>query len=460
MLRTGSKKVSLESPAKLPLSCVDGTLSPLEMELLMKLTRSELFRKVCELPLSKLGPELETTGTALAAICKQYQIPYPGSGYWTRKSLGLAPDLPVLPEGTDDAIEIAARVVVPRKSRAPMTEAKPSTMVKSSPKRRRSEHHSLLFGVEEHFRKTRAADKNEFLRPWKRLLPDIISSQEALPRAIAIANRLYLAFNEVGLGVQIAAAAENLSRIQVEEREVELTDRKYGRYSFGTIWAPDRPTVVFIDNVPIGLTITEMTERAIMRYVNGDYYREDSKLIRSLKSWQLTHSWTTEQDLPSGRFRIVAYSPKPGVDWTHQWQDSESEEVSNKIPEIVQALRAAKGKLHAMMLAEDEAQAKRKKEQEEEWERYRRREDTRQVEQAFQTSQKQLAEIIDSWGRAMVVERFFADAEVRLEDAEEERKQRLKERLALARQMMGSVDPLDFIDNWQAPEDRYRSKYD
>ncbi|WP_323688332.1 hypothetical protein [Rhizobium sp. AN69] len=218
--------------------------------------------------------------------------------------------------------------------------------------------------------------------------------------------------------------------------------------------------MVFIDNVPIGLTITEMTERAIMRYVNGDYYREDSKLIRSLKSWQLTHSWTTEQDLPSGRFRIVAYSPKPGVDWTHQWQDSESEEVSNKIPEIVQALRAAKGKLHAMMLAEDEAQAKRKKEQEEEWERYRRREDTRQVEQAFQTSQKQLAEIIDSWGRAMVVERFFADAEVRLEDAEEERKQRLKERLALARQMMGSVDPLDFIDNWQAPEDRYRSKYD
>lgn len=426
----------------------------------MNLTRSELFRKVCELPVSKLAPELGTSGPALAMICKQYKIPYPGSGYWTRKSLGLAPDLPVLPEGPDDAIEIKTRVVVPRKPRASKTEAAPAIKIKSGSKHRRAEHHSLLFGVEEHFRKTRAADKGEFLRPWKRLLPDIISSQEALPRALAIANKLYLAFNQPGLNVQIAPAAENLSRIQIEEREVERKDRKYGRYSFGTIWAPDRPTVVLVDNVPFGLTITEMTERVTMRYVSGDYYRDDSKFVRSLKSWQLTHSWTTEQDLPSGRFRVVAYSPKRGVDWTLQWQDSASEDVSDKIPEIVQALTAAKGKLRAMMLAEDEAEAKRKREREEEWERYRRREDARQVEQALQASQKQLAEIIDSWGRAMVVERFFADAEARLAGAEEERKQRLNERLALARQMMGSVDPLEFIENWQAPEDRYRSKYD
>jgi hypothetical protein len=59
----------------------------------MRLTRLELYERVCNAPLSKLAPGFRLSGTALAAICKQHQIPYPGSGYWTRKSLGLAADL-------------------------------------------------------------------------------------------------------------------------------------------------------------------------------------------------------------------------------------------------------------------------------------------------------------------------------------------------------------------------------
>ncbi|MBY3217754.1 hypothetical protein HFO21_25935 [Rhizobium laguerreae] len=59
----------------------------------------------------------------------------------------------------------------------------------------------------------------------------------------------------------------------------------------------------------------------------------------------------------------------------------------------------------------------------------------------------------------MAVERFFADAEERLNNLDNERRQRLEERLELARAIMGSIDPLDFIENWQAPDERYRSKY-
>jgi hypothetical protein len=43
--------------------------------------------------------------------------------------------------------------------------------------------------------------------------------------------------------------------------------------------------------------------------------------------------------------------------------------------------------------------------------------------------------------------------------ADEERRHRLLERLTLARAMMGSLNPLDFIENWLAPEERYRPKY-
>ena len=423
----------------------------------MQVTRLELHKRVCERPLSKVAPELGISGTALAAICKRYQVPYPGSGYWTRKSLGLPAELPTLPEASDEIIDILPPVVKPRRKRTMEEGAarKPRPVAKS----RRPVRHPVLVGAEEHLRKTREVKNGEFLRPYKRILPDLISSEAALPRALSIANALYLALDERGYRVQIAPAADNLLRIHVREQEVERKDRKYGRYYSGSIWAPDRPTVFYIDTVPVALAITEMTERVTMRYFNGDYHREDSKLIRSAKSWQLTHSWTTEQDMPCGRFRIVAYSAKKGVDWSRSWQETEQRSLESLIPEIVEALAASKADLQRLMEAEDAAEEQRKKEQKERWERYEREEDARKTAQALSDSRQQLAEIIEKWGRAITIERFFADAAERLKSADDDRRQRLEGRLALAKAVMGSVDPLDFIESWVAPEERHRSKF-
>lgn len=129
------------------------------------------------------------------------------------------------------------------------------------------------------------------------------------------------------------------------------------------------------------------------------------------------------------------------------------------IPRIVETLRASKNDLRRLMDAEDAAEAKRKKEWEEQWERYERQEDARKTAQALTDSRQQLAEIIERWGRAMTVERFFADAEKRLKSTGGERRKRLEERLTLARAMMESVDPLDFIEVWLAPDERHRSKF-
>ncbi|MEI9419631.1 hypothetical protein O7A70_00320 [Mesorhizobium sp. Cs1299R1N1] len=280
-------------------------------------------------------------------------------------------------------------------------------------------------------------------------------------RALSIANDLYLALDEKGYGVQIAPAADDLDRIRIKEQEVESKDRKYGHYHSGSIWASDRPTVLYVDTVPIGLAITEMTERATVRYLDGEYHREDSRLILSAKPWQLTHSWTREQDVPCGRFRVIAYSPKKGVDWSVSWQETEQEALGALIPKIVETLKASRGTVQRLMDAEDVAAAARKKEREEEWERYLKQEDARKVAQALADSQQQLADIIARWGRAMTIERFFVDAEKRLNTTDDEdRRKRQEERLALARAMMESVDPLDFIEGWLAPQERYQAKFD
>lgn len=66
----------------------------------------------------------------------------------------------------------------------------------------------MLFGAEEHLRKSRAAKDGEFLRPYKRILPDVISSEVALLPALSIANDLYLALDRQGYRVHIAPAGE------------------------------------------------------------------------------------------------------------------------------------------------------------------------------------------------------------------------------------------------------------
>ncbi|MGW6780833.1 hypothetical protein ACWF50_22765 [Brucella pseudogrignonensis] len=96
-------------------------------------------------------------------------------------------------------------------------------------KKNRIEHYPLLFGVEGHLRKSREVNDGEFLRPYKRLLPDVICSEPALPRTLRIVNALYLALHERGYRVNIAPQGNDIARIRVSEQEIELKDRKYGR---------------------------------------------------------------------------------------------------------------------------------------------------------------------------------------------------------------------------------------
>jgi len=61
------------------------------------ISREELYELVWQTPLSKLGPQLAMNGPSLAALCRKRQIPTPPLGYWQKKAVGRAPDMPPLP---------------------------------------------------------------------------------------------------------------------------------------------------------------------------------------------------------------------------------------------------------------------------------------------------------------------------------------------------------------------------
>lgn len=422
-----------------------------------EISREKLYERVWATPINHLAESFGVSGSYLARVCTTLNVPRPPVGYWQKKAVGKAEPRPELPPALPGDVVVWAKdkpLAVPKRlSVASQTSRSLASKVK------RSGRHPMLLGVEEHFRKTRKIEEYEFLRPYKQLLPDIISSEVSLVRSLDVASALYNALNGEGHRVLIAPPDKSMGRPDIEEREIPGKDRKYGRYSFGRIWSPHRPTITYAGSVPIGLALTEMTERVTLRYMDGKYVREDSKEIKSAKSWQMVHSWTTEQDIPCGRLRLVAYSPMRGVDWISTWQESSSQSLTTMIPAIVRTLEGAEEEIATLMVAAEEATVKRQREWEEAQERYRREEDQRRVVQAKTESRKQLAEIMERWQRAMTVEQFFAEAEVRLQGLEDARREALSERVALARSMLGSIDPLDFLDEWLAPEERYKSKY-
>ena len=126
--------------------------------------------------------------------------------------------------------------------------------------------HPVLADIKPHFKKTRDS-RTGILRPYKRLMADVLVSEVCVDACIAAADALFRALTKRGHRVTIAPHGGHFGRAEVDLREVP---RKH--HYMENAWSPERPTVVFIGEVAIGLTIYEMTEATEMMYVGGSKY--------------------------------------------------------------------------------------------------------------------------------------------------------------------------------------------
>ena len=63
--------------------------------------------------------------------------------------------------------------------------------------------------------------------------------------------------------------------------------------------------------------------------------------------------------------------------------------------------------------------------------------------------------MIQEWASVVSLEQFFSGVETRAQDLREEERQEVLKRLALAREFVGTQDPLDFFRKWKTPLERY-----
>ena len=163
----------------------------------------------------------------------------------------------------------------------------------------------------------------------------------------------------------------------------------------------------------------------------GKYVREDSAVVKAARPHQLVHSWTTENDVPSGRFRLVAYAPRRDVDRSAIWQETPKRNLSSVFPRVVKELKAVVPDLKSKTAEAEAAAIRKQREWAEQQERWKREEDRRNPDKALAQSREQLSEVIQKWSAAMSIESFFCEAEERLAGVETDRREALSSQLDL-----------------------------
>ncbi len=416
----------------------------------MAVTREKLYEEIWAEPMTKVAARYGVSSSFLARVCERLNVPRPPRGYWAQLEVGKLSRKPSLPKPRPgDELEWS-REGEPRR----VFHELPQPPAERMPMRRRTQlerpsQHELLVDARGHFESAKESDIG-YLRPLKKRLVDMFVTKATLDHALDVANVLFLALEDRGHRVTFAPLDQHLRRPEVDER----SDGGQQRYGFG-LWGPDRPTVVYVGTVAIGITLFELSEEGEARYVGGKYIRvtDLTPSVPRRRSSPPSNVWTHKRDMPSGRLCLRASSPYARTSWERQWRETNGSDLLSKTPQIVRELEAEATTI-AALVAEAERQAEIQRQQ---WEaqqaKWRAEEVERRRVQNIKESREQLFAIIEAWGVAQQIEAFFEDAGRRAAQLAENEKNEFLGRLRRARELLGSVDALERFRAWRAPDE-------
>lgn len=363
----------------------------------------------------------DVSSSFLARVCERLDVPRPRRGYWQQLAVGIdvaKPDLREPEPGSE--LEWAPDGSAPRRNPTTPTSTSPRAPRK---KCERPEKHPLLVGARAHFDHAYESRDEKYVRPYKRNLVDIFVSKDALTRALAVANELFLSLEDRGQRVVLAPSDAPYRHVSCEPREGFKGDRNAYDYNAPRAWSPGRSTLTFVGDVAIGLTLFELSEDVLVRYDSklGDYVRvEAPKPSATTKARSVVRpgyaEWTTKRWLPTGRLALHAYAPYPNVEWEQSWSESNGRELQTFFAEIGKQLQAAAPQIVPLVHAEErrveEAERKWRVEEEERAKRAaeeRRKQEELRLREQGARKDREFAESISKWRLARDVREYLAE---------------------------------------------------
>lgn len=414
------------------------------------ITREELFDLVWTVPMVTVAKRFNVSGSYLARVCSRLNVPRPARGYWAKLAVGKALARPALPQARagdetswdpDGNLPDISRAASSRQTRrkAPSSLNKPHHTTDS---------HELIKGIKALFLNGRESRWNSYLKPSKRLLPDILVTKTSLVSALQLADELFKQLEQAGHRVRIASSGENICR-----PTIDIRDKPDKHNHYADLWSPGRSTVVYVNGTPIGIVIFELTELTQMRYVNGVYIREKD-FVPSKSKWAREAHWSSNQDIACGRFAILTYSSYYTENWRRTWKEEHvgdfikgvaklAREIASCETEAAMAVKRGKEVAEAEQARLDQIHRDWQKKQEE-----------LRLQKALEESKVELDRIIDTHIQASRLENFLQYVESRRQSLDDSTQKKLDELIAQARTLYKSGSTLDEFLTWRPPTER------
>lgn len=402
--------------------------------------RDTLYSEVWLTPMVSLAPKYGVSAVFLARVCARLDIPCPPRGYWAKKQSGQRPKIPPLPKlkaGSHFEWKRGDQLIG-EKAVEPIAPAQKNIRARRA----------LVMGSLAAFTNGKVAGDG-YLKPHKRNLPDFVVTESSLNRAAAILIKLANAFAELNHRVSAACVEPGYTR-----KELGKEGGRLKRSVWETnVWRPGRPTLVFIGETAIGLTLYEQTISKDMVYLDGKYVPvSEAKAIKPGLWDRKTKTFhpVSSQRVPSKRLCLRAYSPFSRVEWSETWTE-EKVSLAKQVDLIISSLCA-----RAQILAKQVSAANQLAEEERrQWERERQIAQVQyqqsQLKKAREDSLRALLQIVDRWDDDKKIQSFFDDLTTRSASMNNEAQSQLLSKLKDARALIQSPDIVAEIIEWESP---------
>lgn len=274
-------------------------------------SREQLYQLVWSIPGMHAARRLHVSDSYMARICTALDVPRPPRGWWARKRAGQTPIRPPLP--------------TPRPGR-PLTWSKEAWRGSLKVYYRRRDIwrapegglHPLVALATEIFGAANLESAGPLLVTRANNAIDIAATAGSLDDALAFANALFSAMETRGHSVTVA------SRRRFVRPQIDLWDRPPVHCTNRTPpkCAPRWPTVATLRDRPAGLAIVETFRETHMQYLGDGHFAPVPPKSRQGARPVFGITWDEWRPEPTGRLKLVAYSPFHPPAWMREWQIS------------------------------------------------------------------------------------------------------------------------------------------